>query len=135
MHIRTHTREKPLICEVCLKGFCESSNLSKHRKTHDTPPNRCRFNCDFSCVDKLELRQHYDAHHQVDIEQERVIVAAEVAQAELTWKEAYPNLMFPTTRNKAMRNKKSRKAAARKSPKRPAGARKPVKSRKGKMSD
>lgn len=35
VHIRTHTKEKPLKCNICGAAFSESSNLSKHKKTHD----------------------------------------------------------------------------------------------------
>lgn len=43
MHQRTrHTKLKPLSCEVCGATFAESSNLSKHRKTHvKTVPQHC----------------------------------------------------------------------------------------------
>lgn len=34
VHERTHTNEKPLECPICFKRFSESSNLTKHRKTH-----------------------------------------------------------------------------------------------------
>ena len=39
MHIRSHTGEKPLECNICHRHFAESSNLAKHRRIHEKKGN------------------------------------------------------------------------------------------------
>ncbi|PWW78113.1 STE-domain-containing protein [Tuber magnatum] len=34
-HVRTHTQERPYICNHCNKAFSRSDNLAQHRRTHD----------------------------------------------------------------------------------------------------
>lgn len=33
--MRTHTQERPYICNHCNKAFSRSDNLAQHRKTHE----------------------------------------------------------------------------------------------------
>jgi transcription factor STE12 len=38
-HVRTHTQERPYICNHCNKAFSRSDNLAQHRRTHERDGN------------------------------------------------------------------------------------------------
>lgn len=64
MHQRVHSGLKPLKCPICGKGFSESSNLSKHKRTHEV---KGRFTCTAAGCDRNfhrqdQLRRHMKTH-------------------------------------------------------------------------
>jgi uncharacterized Zn-finger protein len=66
MHKRIHTGEKPLQCPICKEWFRESSNLSKHKKTHNQFGEFvCPFDgCGKDFKRKEQLQRHIEKIHR-----------------------------------------------------------------------
>jgi len=62
-HKRIHDGSKPLRCDVCGKEFGDSSNLSKHKATHQGKTRHCPFpGCGKSFRRNDQLERHQKVH-------------------------------------------------------------------------
>lgn len=66
-HMKTHSKEKPYICDSCGQSFSLQKNLKRHMYVHtDERPYFCSVkDCDFSCTRADKLKEHEYRMHQI----------------------------------------------------------------------
>ncbi|XP_054765160.2 uncharacterized protein LOC129271934 isoform X2 [Lytechinus pictus] len=64
VHMRSHTKEKPLECDICNQRFAYRSGLSLHKKKHfGVKPFRCS-DCPMQFFCRSSLKAHFRSSHE-----------------------------------------------------------------------
>merc|ERR1719427_2176787 len=73
LHLNVHKEDKPYKCDVCEKGFSAPASLTNHKLLHTGETFKCEY-CDYSAVQKGNLKSHRWKVHKDIIENEKAAV-------------------------------------------------------------
>merc|ERR1719186_2583000 len=71
LHLNVHKENKRYKCDVCEKGFSAPASLINHKSLHTGETFKCEY-CDYSAVQKGNLKNHRLKVHKDIIENEKV---------------------------------------------------------------